>query len=224
MITKRSKTLLVNIALIGSFLCISSCNEEEINTDTETITENPNSTTPPTTNKEDKTIPNNEDVPKKPTPTSPTNKTPNTPKEEVIIVEESPTPIAPQPIIKENTEAQKILELVNQERTSRGLKPVKLNTALNEAAFKHSKDMNDNNYFSHTGLNGSTFGQRANKANYTGFPRGENIANGYRNAQDVHNGWMQSSGHRQNILTPGVTEMGLGRSGNLWTQIFGISR
>lgn len=222
MTIKRSIKRFLNMALIGSFLCITSCNEEEINRDTEPLTDQTNSTNNITN---ENTVTNKEETPKQPAPSSPINEKPNTPpKEEVIIVEEKPIPVAPQPITKEASEAQKILRLVNQERTSRGLKPVKLNTALNEAAFKHSKDMNDNNYFSHTGLNGSTFGQRAKEASYAGFPRGENIANGYRNAQDVHNGWMQSSGHRQNILTPGVTEMGLGRSGNLWTQIFGVSR
>jgi|GEM_PF-1047046 len=170
---------------------------------------------------------------------SPTNipETTNTEKEDVdndvvtddeIVTETPPdTTTEPEtpPISEETlTEAQKILELVNNERSKRGLNKIKLNTELNNAAFNHSKDMNDNNYFDHEGLNGSNFSERSIKENYTGFPRSENIAKGYQNANDVHLGWMKSEGHKKNILLADITEMGLGKSGTLWTQIFGVSR
>lgn len=131
--------------------------------------------------------------------------------------EPEPTP----PTTAELTVAQQVLDLVNGERTQRGLNPLVLNNALNTAAFNHSKDMNDNNYFSHTGQDGSSFGQRVGRTNYTGFARAENIAGGQTTAQQVHNAWMNSTGHRDNILLPDVTDMGLGKSGTIWTQIFG---
>ena len=83
--------------------------------------------------------------------------------------------------------------------------------------------MNVNDYFSHTGLNGSNFSQRAKDAGYTGGPRGENIALGQRSVETVHNAWMNSDGHRRNILSSDITEMGLGHNGRYWTQIFGRS-
>jgi len=73
----------------------------------------------------------------------------------------------------------------------------------------------------HTGSDKSSFSQRIKREKYAGSPRAENIAAGYRTPQAVHNGWMTSDGHRGNILLPDVTEMGLGRDGNYWTQVFG---
>jgi len=126
------------------------------------------------------------------------------------------------PTASELADAQKVLELVNEERTSRGLKPLKLNDALNAAAFKHSKDMKDNiGDLDHTGSDESSFDQRIKREQYAGFARAENIALGQRTAQQVHNAWMSSPGHKGNILLADVTEMGLGRDGNYWTQVFG---
>lgn len=122
------------------------------------------------------------------------------------------------------TEAQQVLALVNQERTNRGLNRLKLDNELNIAAFKHSQDMDKNNYFDHIGKDGSSFGERIRRTKYAGSPRGENIARGNNNAKAVHQGWMNSKGHKANILTPGITDMGIGRSGNLWTQVFGVTR
>ena len=75
-------------------------------------------------------------------------------------------------------EAEEMLSLVNGIRADSGIAPLKLSAELNTAAFDHSYDMASNNYFSHTGLNGSTFSERAIAAGYTGSPRGENIAAG----------------------------------------------
>lgn len=119
------------------------------------------------------------------------------------------------------TEAEQVLELVNSARAKEGLSPVVLNQNLNIAAEKHSQDMLSNRNLTHTGSDGSQFSERAQREGYQGSPRGENVAVGYRNAEGVHNGWMTSSGHRRNILNPSVNEMGLGRAGNYWTQIFG---
>ena len=120
-------------------------------------------------------------------------------------------------------EARALLILVNEARAAEGLNSLVLNTELNKAALSHSIDMNVNDYFDHEGLNGSRFWERAKDAGYTGSPVGENIALGQRDTEAVHNAWMNSDGHRRNILNSSITEMGLGHNGRYWTQIFGRS-
>ncbi|WP_232285857.1 CAP domain-containing protein [Aquimarina agarilytica] len=133
-------------------------------------------------------------------------------------------PVVNNPVVDSNTsEAQEMLKLVNQLRKNAGVKPVVLNNALNTAAFKHSKDMNDNRYFDHRGKDGSSFSQRTKRENYQGFATGENIAQAFGTEQ-VFGLWRDSPGHRQNMLNPNVNEMGIGKSGNYWTQIFGQKR
>jgi len=182
--------------LINSFLLVVSC--EDDNTIPEIENKEQNTGTPVTKN--------------------------NNPSDEKE-VETPPAPIiVSDPSTEELTEAQKILALVNKERTQRGLNTIVLNKDLNSAAFNHSKDMNDNNFFDHKGSDNSDFSTRVRRTGYKGFARAENIASGYRTAQSVHNGWMNSDGHRGNILLPDVTEMGIGKSGTLWTQVFGRTR
>ena len=126
-------------------------------------------------------------------------------------------------------EEEEMLALVNQKRAEAGVGPVVLNPNLNRAAYNHSKDMGDNNYFSHDGLNGSSFGERSQQAGYQGVPWGENIAAGKATPLETHTQWIISSGHLKNILKPNVNEMGIGhyvnsgsQYGHYWTQIFGI--
>ena len=69
---------------------------------------------------------------------------------------------------------------------------VRKNSALHRAAQSHSADMSDNNYFSHTGRDGSNFSQRARRAGYNGQPMGENIASGHANPTDVVRASMDS--------------------------------
>jgi len=95
------------------------------------------------------------------------------------------------------------------------------NDQLGKAGYDHSVDMNTNDYFSHTGLNGSTAGQRITAAGYNWNSYGENIANGYTTEQAVINGWLGSEGHCKNIMNAGYKDMGVGRDGNYWTQEFG---
>ncbi len=90
------------------------------------------------------------------------------------------------------------------------------------SARQKSTDMASNNYFSHTSPTyGSPFDQmKANGVTYKSAA--ENIAMGQRTAEEVVKGWMESPGHRQNILTPGFTHIGIGfdKNGNYWTQQF----
>ena len=138
-----------------------------------------------------------------------------------------------QPVVNANFE-QQVVDLVNTERANRGLAPYKRVTALDEAARYHSADLGQDNYFSHDTydrVNGNLVyvcdtWTRIGKY-YTGA-MGENIAAGYSTPQDVMNGWMNSSGHRANILSTNNWEIGVGyatASGSkyvrYWTQDFG---
>ncbi|GAA4108082.1 hypothetical protein GCM10022393_03830 [Aquimarina addita] len=127
-----------------------------------------------------------------------------------------------------NDRAEEMLRLVNDIRTTEGLQPLVLNQELNEAAYLHSKDMGDQNYFNHTGLNGSSFSERVRDASYVGTPRGENIAAGNNTVAETFNQWVNSSGHLDNILDERSNEMGIGYAvvngseyTHYWTQIFG---
>ncbi len=120
---------------------------------------------------------------------------------------------------------QDILALVNAERAKANCPAVSLNGTLTNAADAHAQDMADNDYFSHTGLNGSDPGDRITAAGYRWRTYGENIAAGQRDAQQVMTAWMNSSGHRANILNCNFAELGVGYAlqGNTpyWVQKFG---
>lgn len=127
------------------------------------------------------------------------------------------------------TPEDQVTVLVNQERSKAGCGAVRTDARLRTAARGHSADMAENDYFSHTAQDGSTFVDRAAAA---GYPRaqagGENIAMGYRTPAEVMDGWMNSEGHRANILNCGFKAIGVGLvrdSGGTryWTQVFGRS-
>ncbi|TCP99680.1 SafA/ExsA family spore coat assembly protein [Serpentinicella alkaliphila] len=117
-----------------------------------------------------------------------------------------------------------VVRLVNIERSKNGLKPLKENWELSRVARYKSNDMRDRGYFSHTSPTyGSPFDMiKSFGIRYTAV--GENIAMGQRSAVDVMNGWMNSPGHRRNILNPNFTEIGVGYAagtrGPYWTQMF----
>jgi uncharacterized protein YkwD len=120
-----------------------------------------------------------------------------------------------------------VLVLVNQSRATAGCHSMREDARLDSAASGHSKDMADNHYFSHVGLDGSTFVDREAAG---GYPRnaagGENIAEGYPTATAVMNAWLNSPGHRANILDCSFKAIGIGlaHDGNgaaYWTQDFG---
>lgn len=117
---------------------------------------------------------------------------------------------------------QAVLDLTNAERQKAGLKPLQIDKNLMNSARQKSTDMATNNYFSHTSPTyGSPFDQmKANGISYRAAA--ENIAMGQRSAEEVVKAWMESPGHRQNILTPNFTHIGIGydAKGNYWTQQF----
>lgn len=118
-----------------------------------------------------------------------------------------------------------MLALVNQARATAGLNPLKLCSQLNTAAQLHSADMVARGYFSHTAPapapNGASVVDRMINAGFDGNSYGENLASGYTTASAAFGGWMNSDGHRANILRDRYQWMGLGRVNNVWTQTFG---
>lgn len=117
---------------------------------------------------------------------------------------------------------QQVIDLTNQERAKNGLPALKANWELSRVARMKSQDMHDNRYFSHTSpVYGSPFDMMKNFGiRYR--TAGENIAMGQRTPQAVVTAWMNSPGHRANILKASFTEIGVGyvASGNYWTQMF----
>ena len=94
------------------------------------------------------------------------------------------------------------------------------NSQLETAARLHSTDMDQKKYFNHTAPDGSDGGIRISRTGYNWWTYGENIAMGYGSEQSVVNGWLQSPGHCKNIMNKSYKEMGVGRSGSYWTQVF----
>jgi uncharacterized protein YkwD len=95
------------------------------------------------------------------------------------------------------------------------------NDQLEKAALTHSRDMAQNNYFSHTSPNGDKAGQRISQAGYRWLAYGENIAMGYNTEKEVVAGWIKSPGHCKNIMNKNYKEMGVAKAGTYWTQAFG---
>jgi len=115
-----------------------------------------------------------------------------------------------------------VVRLVNEIRAENGLKPLTQDWQLSRVARYKSQDMRDLGYFSHTS---PTYGSPFNMMKSFGISyrtAGENIAKGYSTPEAVVNGWMNSPGHRANILNSSYTHIGVGyvASGNYWTQMF----
>lgn len=123
-----------------------------------------------------------------------------------------------------------LLALVNEARTEGAncggiemapVDPLTWNDKIENAALTHSIDMDTNDFFSHTGSDGSDVGDRFDNVGYTWSAYGENIAKGYTSEESVIAAWLNSPGHCQNIMRPYFTEMGVSKVGSYWTQDFG---
>lgn len=123
------------------------------------------------------------------------------------------------------TQENEVIRLVNVERTKRGLQPLKANWELSRVARLKSQDMANKGYFSHQS---PTYGSPFNMMENFGIrfsSAGENIAYGQKTPAQVMTAWMNSPGHRANILSPSYTEIGVGLARNkngvpYWTQMF----
>ncbi len=115
-----------------------------------------------------------------------------------------------------------VVRLVNAERARAGCDAVETDPRLAEAAQRHSDDMARRGYFSHDSPEGESFDRRIREAGYP-RPGAENIAMGQSSAKAVMDAWMDSPGHRRNILNCDLSAIGVGvtTSGWYWTQDFG---
>lgn len=117
---------------------------------------------------------------------------------------------------------QEVIRLVNDIRKENGLNALTYDWELSRVARYKSQDMKDNRYFAHNSPVYGTPFQMIRNFGISFRSAGENIARGYSTPQAVVNGWMNSSGHRANILNAGYTHIGVGyvAGGNYWTQMF----
>ncbi len=173
-------------------------------------------------------------LPKPSTPTTPTTPTkPSNP--DPIKPTEPTTPTNPKPTTPPATETPsvsglsaielEVVRLVNIERQKEGLQPLQASSELSNVARMKSQDMANKNYFSHTS---PTYGSPFDMMKQFGIKyntAGENIAKGQLTAQSVVTAWMNSSGHRANIMNPSFNKIGVGHykssnGTNYWTQMF----
>lgn len=118
-----------------------------------------------------------------------------------------------------------ILTLVNAERSKQGLKPMKLNWELSRVAKVKAEDMAHEKYFSHTSPTYGTPFEMMKHFGITYRTAGENIAAGQKTPREVMQAWMNSKGHRANILNANYTELGVGQGSGgpyniYWVQMF----
>lgn len=118
-----------------------------------------------------------------------------------------------------------VVRLVNAERAKQGLQSLKLSTKISDIATLKAQDMADKKYFSHTSPTYGTPFEMLQKYGVHYKAAGENIAAGQRSPQEVMKSWLNSSGHRANILNANYTEIGVGyyaggSYGTYWVQMF----
>lgn len=116
--------------------------------------------------------------------------------------------------------AQQVLDLVNQERSKAGLKPLSMISGLTKVAMAKAQDMYNNNYFDHQS---PTYGSPFDMMKSFGITynsAGENIAKGQTSPTEVMNQWMNSPGHRANILNTTFTQIGIAFYNKEWVQEF----
>lgn len=162
--------------------------------------------------------------PEAPTPT-PEPAQPRAPQEEANRQPEQGDQAQPAPAQGISDIEQRVIELTNIERRNNGLADLQVDTSLSHVAREKSNDMQANNYFSHTS---PTYGSPFDMIRDFGVSynaAAENIAMGQQTSEQVVQAWMDSPGHRQNILNGTYTHIGVGynENGHYWTQMF-ISR
>lgn len=102
-----------------------------------------------------------------------------------------------------------IVALANEARIARGVNELSINTSLMESAMLKAEDMKDKDYFDHITPEGLDISYFVNAAGYNFSTIGENLAEGYFSAQSVHEAWMNSEGHRENMLSSDYEEIGV---------------
>ncbi|MET9245677.1 CAP domain-containing protein [Nonomuraea sp. NPDC003709] len=115
---------------------------------------------------------------------------------------------------------KEVVRLTNAERVKGGCDPLKHDARLRRAAFGHSADMAKNDYFDHDSQDGRDMVDRIRATGFTGSTLAENIAMGQRSAAEVVKGWMNSDGHRKNIMNCSYTLIGVGAAKDAQGQIY----
>ena len=150
-------------------------------------------------------------APAKPAPAVPAAPAKPAPAAPAAPAKPAPTaPAAPADSAELGAYEQQVVDLVNKERAAAGLSPLKANTKLASVAEKKAEDLRDKGYFAHQS---PTYGSPFDMMKQFGISytaAGENIAKGQKTPADVMNGWMNSPGHRANILNSNFTEIGVG--------------
>jgi uncharacterized protein YkwD len=106
-------------------------------------------------------------------------------------------------------DAEKARDIINQYRKDKGLKPLKLNAELTEAAKAHSRDLAKWDRISHYGSDGSNPWDRVKRTGFKARLAAENVGTGQVDFNEVMRGWKESSGHNKNLLLPDATHMGI---------------
>ncbi|MFI9548916.1 sigma-70 family RNA polymerase sigma factor [Streptomyces sp. NPDC052016] len=136
-----------------------------------------------------------------------------------------PVSSAPEAPSVPSSRAAQVLALVNKERAAAGCGPLSQDPQLRDAAQGHSDDMAARDFFDHTNPDGDGPGERVTASGYRWSTYGENIAKGQQTPEAVMTSWMNSPGHRANILNCAFEEIGVGihdgGGGPYWTQNFG---
>lgn len=144
----------------------------------------------------------------------------NTPNVDTPNTEDTQTPS--EEVSNQTAFENEVLRLVNVERTKAGLSPLQMDESIRNVARVKATDMYKNRYFDHTSPTYGTPFDMLKKYGISYKAAGENIAKGQTTPQQVVNSWMNSSGHRANILSAKYTHIGIGyeANGNHWVQMF----
>lgn len=137
------------------------------------------------------------------------------------------------PVVDRPDFVDRVVERTNYYRTQHGCPPITPNEKLHAAAQRHSDDMAENDFFGHTGSDGTSAGDRIDQAGYAWLAWAENVAAGYPTPEAVVDAWMASEGHRDNILRCYMEDIGVGYrhlendTGDVtyrhyWTQVFAV--
>lgn len=170
-------------------------------------------------------------VAQKPAATQPVAQKPAVTQPAPVKPAPTPTTQAPAQATTNNTNTavssyeQKVVELVNVERQKAGLPALTLDTAISNVARTKSKDMATNNYFAHQSPTYGSAGDMLTKFGIKWSAWGENIASGQKTPESVVTAWMNSPGHRANIMSTNFSKIGVGYATNsngtpYWTQMF----
>ncbi|MFE2011435.1 CAP domain-containing protein [Streptomyces sp. NPDC059491] len=163
-------------------------------------------------------------APKRPTKAAPAATTPAPPKTAPTRGTDDGPGGGTQQDSGQSSAADQVIALVNAERAKAGCGALTANATLTKAAQGHSDDMAARDFFDHTNPDGASPGDRVTAAGYPWSTYGENIAMGQSSPEQVMESWMNSPGHRANILNCDFKEIGVGihnSGGPYWTQVFG---